>query len=123
MGIGAVVETILIDSLGEDQSALATRVTDALREVMDPHMGVSLLDMGMVTEVRVDEAGQARIGLVFPCIGCPAFEVIQHDAKQAAMRVPGIRSAVIKLDWAAIWSKSNMSEAARDRAKAHGYVI
>ena len=123
MGIGAVVETILNDSLAKDQSALATRVTDALREVMDPHMGVSLLDMGMVTEVRVDETGRASIGLVFPCIGCPAFEVIQHDAKQAARRVPGITDAIIRLDWAATWSKTKMSEAARDRAKVHGYVI
>ena len=108
---------------GEAHSALETRVTDALKHVMDPHMGVSLLDMGMVTQVQVDPFGNAKIGLVFPCIGCPAFEVIQHDAKQAALSVEGIRNAAIKLDWASTWSKSDMSEAARDRAKQHGYVI
>ena len=90
---------------------------------MDPHMGVSLIDMGMVTEVRVDASGKASIGLVFPCVGCPAFEVIQHDAKQAALGVEGVKDARIKLDWSAAWSKSKMSDAARDRAKSHGYVI
>ena len=49
--------------------------------------------------------------------------MIQHDAKQAALSVEGIRDAAIKLDWASTWSKSDMSEAARDRAKQHGYVI
>ena len=109
--------------LGAATSDIEAAVTDALKDVMDPHMGVSLLDMGMVTKVRVDEAGHAQIGLVFPCIGCPAFEVIQHDAKQAALAVAGINDAHIKLDWAASWSKSNMSDAARERAKSHGYVI
>ena len=64
-----------------------------------------------------------RLGLFSPASAGPAFEVIQHDAKQAALSVEGIRDAAIKLDWASTWSKSDMSEAARDRAKQHGYVI
>ena len=123
MGIRPVVEASEQVIAREGRSALETRVTDALKQVMDPHMGVSLLDMGMVTRVQVDASGKAKIGLVFPCVGCPAFEVIQHDAKQAALSVQGIRDAAIKLDWAATWSKSDMSDAARDRAKQHGYVI
>ncbi len=102
---------------------LELEVRRAMDEVMDPHMSVSLNDMGMVSSVNVDDQGTATIGLVFPCVGCPAFDVIQHDAKEAAKAIPGVTNAAIKLDWAASWSKSNMSDSAKAHAKEHGYVI
>lgn len=102
---------------------LGAQVSRAMDEVMDPHMSVSLNEMGMVNRVDVDADGVATISLVFPCVGCPAFDVIQHDAKQAAERVPGIKRARIKLDWGASWDKSKMSDSAREHAKHHGYVI
>ena len=96
---------------------------NALAQVMDPHLGVSLPAMGMVSGVGVDGSGHAQVSLVFPCVGCPAMELIQQDAKAAAEAVPGVTEATVKLDWAAAWSKAAMSEAAKQRAKAHGYVI
>ena len=98
-------------------------ISRAMDDGMDPHMSVSLNEMGMVNRVEVDDQGVATIGLVFPCVGCPAFEVIQHDAKQAAESVPGVQRVRIKLDWGASWDKSKMSESAREHAKRHGYVI
>lgn len=104
-------------------AVLERAVRDAMAQVMDPHLGASLLDMGMVSGVRVDPSRHALVSLVFPCVGCPAMELIQHDAKAAAEAVPGVAGATVKLDWAAAWSKASMSEAAKQRAKAHGYVI
>ena len=105
------------------KAALAQAVREAMGRVMDPHLGASLLDMGMVSGVGVDDAGHAELSLVFPCVGCPAMELIQQDAKATAEAVPGISKATVKLDWAAAWSKADMSDAAKRRAKAHGYVI
>jgi metal-sulfur cluster biosynthetic enzyme len=116
MGGEIVVETIPIRDIERE-------VHQSMETVMDPHMSVSLIDMGMVSNVSVDADGHATIGLVFPCVGCPAFEVIQHDARVAAAKIPGISQVNIKLDWAANWSKSNMSDQAKEHAKAHGYVI
>jgi len=101
----------------------AEAVREALNHVMDPHMRASLIDMGMVSAVIVDDQGKATINLVFPCVGCPAFELIQHDTKQAAQSVSGVNSVEIKLDWASNWSKAKMSDSARILAKEHGYVI
>ena len=106
-----------------DTVDLSTEIRRSMDTVMDPHMSVSLNDMGMVGNITVDKSGTATISLVFPCVGCPAFDVIQHDAKQAALRIPGVNLVKIKLDWAASWDKTKMSDAARERAKNHGYVI
>ena len=118
MGHRAVVAAVAAEGADLEQA-----VRDAMGQVMDPHLGASLLDMGMVSGVGVDESGHAQVSLVFPCVGCPAMELIQQDAKAAAEAVPGVAGAIVKLDWAAAWSKASMSEGARQRAKAHGYIV
>ena len=47
-------------------------VAEVLNGVMDPHMNVSLPDMGMVRRITVSTEGDVDVGLVFPCVGCPA---------------------------------------------------
>ena len=54
-------------------------VAEVLNGVMDPHMNVSLPDMGMVRRITVSEDGDVDVGLVFPCVGCPAWDLIQND--------------------------------------------
>ena len=48
-------------------------IAEVLQGVMDPHMNVSLPDMGMVRRISVSDMGDVDVGLVFPCVGCPAW--------------------------------------------------
>ena len=52
-----------------------TAVRAALDTVMDPHMNVSLPDMGMVRRVDVDENGLVDVGLVVPCVGLSRMHI------------------------------------------------
>lgn len=90
---------------------------------MDPHMGVNLADMGMLRRIDVSDEGDVEIGLIFPCIGCPAYELIKADIRKTAATVDGVRSVKVKIDWDENWDKSDMAESARERARVHGYVI
>ena len=102
---------------------LKQAVERSLKTVLDPHMGVNLADMGMLRRIDVSETGDVEVGLVFPCIGCPAFELIQADVCKEAGRVEGVNSVRVKIDWNEDWDKSDMAPSARERASAHGYVI
>ena len=80
-------------------------VRAALDTVMDPHMNVSLPDMGMVRRVDIEEDGLVDVGLVFPCVGCPAWDLIQAELKDAvgAVEAVGHVEAVndaLSPDWA-----------------------
>jgi metal-sulfur cluster biosynthetic enzyme len=52
------------------------RVREALGEVMDPEFPVSVVDLGLVRSVDVED-GVVRIGLTFTSLGCPCTELIK----------------------------------------------
>ena len=103
--------------------SIREQVSDSLASVLDPHMGVNLADMGMLRRIDVAENGDVEVGLVFPCIGCPAFDLIKADVRKSAASVEGVNSVRVKIDWDEDWKKSDMASSARERAHEHGYVI
>jgi len=102
---------------------IAQQISAALDQVMDPHMGVGLNDMGMITNIEVDAEGQANIGIVFPCIGCPAWTLIQDNIKSAVNQLDAVKSVSVSVEWDKQWTRDQMSDKARSHAQTHGYRI
>ncbi len=100
-----------------------TAVRQALDTVMDPHMNVSLPDMGMVRRVDVSEDGLVDVGLVFPCVGCPAWDLIQAELKETVGAVEGVNRVKVKIEWGHEWNRDDIAPEARIIAREHGYCI
>lgn len=98
-------------------------VREALTQVMDPHMNVSLVDMGMVRRVETSATGKVEIGLVFPCVGCPAWDLIQSDIKKSVGSLPGVEQVKVRIEWQHEWSRDDIAPDARLIAREHGYCI
>jgi len=98
-------------------------VRDALDQVYDPHMNVSLADMGMVRRLEVSPEGKVEVGLVFPCVGCPAWDLIQNDIKKAILPLIGVNKVKVCIEWHHDWNREDITPEARIIAKEHGYVI
>ncbi|MBX3596686.1 MAG: metal-sulfur cluster assembly factor [Rhizobiaceae bacterium] len=101
----------------------AAAVRNSLKSVMDPHMSVSLVDMGMIRNIDVSDTGEVTVSMVFPCIGCPAWSMIQEEMRETISALEGVRSVRVRVDWTEKWTKDDLSESARDRAHSFGYVI
>ena len=73
-------------------------VLSALRDVYDPELDESLVDLQFVDDVRVQE-GQVEVVLRLPTFWCaPNFAYLMaHDAREAVLRVPGVRSVRVTL--------------------------
>jgi metal-sulfur cluster biosynthetic enzyme len=94
-----------------------------LDEIPDPHIPLSLVEMAMIYDVEVDEAGAARIDLSFPCMGCPAYEFIHDDIRACLRTVSGIEAVEINVVWDPVWSKEMLDENARDKLKESGIAL
>lgn len=103
--------------------ALKQDISDVLDQVIDPHFKVGLNDMGMVTDISPQENGEVEVGMRSPCIGCPAWTMMQHQVKSKVASIHGVSSVKIKIDWEQPWTRDDMSQTARDKAKTHGYII
>ncbi len=76
--------------------ALEVAVWEALQRVIDPELGVSLVDLGLIRSVTVAD-GRALIELALTTPLCPLVGVIEHEIRTAALEAPGIREAEVIL--------------------------
>lgn len=95
---------------------------DALREVFDPELAISLVDMGLIVAARRDGV-TARIALTYTAMGCPATEMIHDDLRERLLRVPGIERVEIEEVWEPVWTKARLTEEGRDALLLSGVSV
>lgn len=96
-------------------SALPTpdQVRTSLRKVVDPEVGVNIVDLGLIYEVQVSPEA-LRIALTMTSPACPLGDLIIEDAEAAlAADWPEAPPANIELVWNPPWEPSMMSDKAR----------
>jgi len=72
-------------------------VLQALRGVVDPELGVDVVSLGMIKEVRVDEVGNVSFTLELTTPACPLREELTKMAREAVSKIPGVKGVNIKV--------------------------
>lgn len=85
----------------------------ALETVLDPELGISIVDLGLVYGVTIDEDGAAKITMTLTTIGCPLFQTIENEVKEKVLAIPGVVSVETELTFTPPWDPSRMSEKAK----------
>lgn len=94
---------------------LAAAVTERVASIDDPEFpGISIRDLGILENVRVDAAsGAVEIDLIPTFLGCPALGVIGDDVREAAASISGVSSVQVSFRSDPPWTSSRISPAAR----------
>ncbi len=90
----------------------ADAVRKALRQVKDPEVGMSIVDLGLVYEVEVDE-GDVHVQMTLTSPGCPAGGQILGDAEQAIRALDGVTDVKIELVWEPFWTPERIDPKVR----------
>lgn len=89
------------------------KVFQVLEEVIDPELGVNIVDLGMVYSVEISER-KLRVDLTMTTPSCPMGDMIMNDARQHLMAVvPTDAEIHINLVWEPPWGPEKMSDNAR----------
>ena len=86
------------------------KVVDALRTVYDgccEERGISIVDMGLVDEVRVID-GQVHVQMVLTTGWCPFATRMLTEARRHLSELPGIRAATIEVSWDKAWDATRL---------------
>ncbi len=87
-------------------------VLKALSEVMDPELGVSLVDLGLIYDVNVqDDKVSVKMTLTAP--GCPLHSVLRQNAENRISQVEGVKEANVQVVWDPPWKPEMMTEKAK----------
>ena len=85
------------------------KIWEALKGVIDPELGVSIVDLGLVYDVR-HEGGEAEVEMTLTSPGCPLAPVIDKKVREAVAEISEIKSLLVELVWDPPWTKEMMSE-------------
>lgn len=89
-------------------------VKEALTQVVDPELGLNIVDLGLVYDVKVDEDNKrVDVNMTLTTPGCPAGDQIMQGAKMVLEEFEDVDEAEVHLVWEPMWNPDMMS----DRAK------
>ena len=89
-------------------------VREGLKNVYDPEIGVNIVDLGLVYDADISDAGDVLVTMTLTSLGCPLGPVIVQEVTNALGDFPSIGSVDVKLVWSPPWSPDMMSEDAKD---------
>ncbi len=98
------------------------RLWEALREVEDPEIPISVVGMGLIVSLKYED-GVVDIELTFTAMGCPAMDFIQDDIREALLADPDIDSVDIEVVWDPVWTKDRIRTEARETMRELGIAV
>lgn len=96
------------------------QVIKALQTVVDPELGVDLVNLGLIYGVDMDDDGNATVTMTLTTMGCPISAVLQQMIESALKKIAEVKSVKIKLVWSPAWTPERISRYARIALGYHG---
>jgi metal-sulfur cluster biosynthetic enzyme len=96
-------------------------VLEALRDVVDPELGINVVDLGLIYGVNVDADRVATIDMTLTSAACPLTDVIEDQAREALEGV--VSDFRINWVWMPPWGPDSITDDGREQLRALGFNI
>ena len=95
---------------------------DAIKEVMDPELGINIVDLGLIYDLKWDDENDALIiHMTLTSAGCPLTDVIEEQTAEALDGV--VEAFRINWVWMPPWGPEKITDDGRDMMRALGFSI
>jgi metal-sulfur cluster biosynthetic enzyme len=112
-----------LPATGEGAEGLERAVWDALYDVEDPEMPISIVDLGLVYGLDVSPDGEVIIEMTLTYTGCPAREMLQDDIRAAVSAVEGVTDVDLRLVWSPSWTVEMVTDRGKQDLREFGLSI
>lgn len=89
------------------------QILTALETVIDPELGIDIVNLGLIYEVEFDKTGDTVIKMTLTTMGCPLADVLTEQIHEAVKEIPEVSNVEVKLVWYPAWTTDKMSRYAR----------
>lgn len=92
----------------------------ALKDVPDPELPISVVDMGLIYDI--DEAGEGglRVTMTFTATACPCMSLMEMDIRDRLLREPEIESVEIDVVWSPAWNRGMLTDEGKVTLRKYG---
>ncbi|MFV2110740.1 metal-sulfur cluster assembly factor [Micromonospora sp. LOL_025] len=112
-------------SAAKGKAAVAD-VEEAMKDVVDPELGINVVDLGLVYGVHVGDDNVATLDMTLTSAACPLTDVIEDQARQALTTGPGgglVDDIRINWVWLPPWGPDKITDEGRDQLRSLGFNV
>lgn len=92
---------------------LKDSIMGALELVIDPELGVDIVNLGLVYDVEMDEEGTATVTMTLTSMGCPLAGTIVDQVKRSLEDIPEVKKTEVNIVFNPPWTKDMMTRYAK----------
>ena len=104
-----------------DLPASVADIEEAMRDVVDPELGINVVDLGLVYGITVDAARHAVIDMTLTSAACPLTDVIEDQTRAALDGL--VADYRINWVWMPPWGPDKITDDGREQLRALGFNI
>jgi metal-sulfur cluster biosynthetic enzyme len=111
-----------LEAAAKPASSVAVEdVTEALKDVVDPELGINVVDLGLIYGVTVDDTTTAIIDMTLTSAACPLTDVIEDQTRMALDGL--VNDFRINWVWMPPWGPEKITDDGRDQLRALGFNV
>jgi metal-sulfur cluster biosynthetic enzyme len=92
---------------------LKESIMGALELVIDPELGIDIVNLGLVYDLKMDDEENLTVDMTLTAMGCPLAGTIVDQVKRALADIPEIKNVEVNIVWNPPWNKDMMSRYAK----------
>jgi metal-sulfur cluster biosynthetic enzyme len=96
-------------------------VLEAMKDVVDPELGINVVDLGLVYGVSVDDANIATVDMTLTSAACPLTDVIEDQTRSALTEI--VDDFRINWVWMPPWGPDKITDDGREMLRALGFNV
>jgi metal-sulfur cluster biosynthetic enzyme len=101
-------------------------VLEAMRDVVDPELGINVVDLGLVYGVTLNEDGSATLDMTLTSAACPLTDVIEDQTRGVLMGGPAgglVKEVAINWVWLPPWGPDKITDDGREQLRSLGFNV
>ncbi|MGY0500011.1 metal-sulfur cluster assembly factor [Nocardia sp. FBN12] len=96
---------------------------EAMRDVVDPELGINVVDLGLVYGLSVDGDNICTLDMTLTSAACPLTDVIEDQSRNALVRSGMVEDLKINWVWMPPWGPDKITDDGREQLRALGFTV
>ena len=106
-----------------ENAQLLDDIEEAMRDVVDPELGINVVDLGLVYGIAVDDEQVALLDMTLTSAACPLTDVIEDQSRSALVKSGLVNDLKINWVWMPPWGPDKITEDGREQLRALGFTV
>jgi len=96
-------------------------VTEAMKDVIDPELGINVVDLGLIYDISLDGSNVAVLDMTLTSAACPLQDVIEDQTRSVLQDL--VSDVKINWVWMPPWGSDKITDDGREQLRAIGFTV